>query len=573
MQQRILERENLQILYPQYNNFLRYMEPAQPNSRTIAEAMVAQQQYMSLCSCQSGEKVMFQCIDTNCPNHHLQRLYCVRCMNPYKHNHLAGTIFVQNQDLSQMWNKLRSDIRSMIESISQFLKTHGDLVQLLDACLTQAQSQFTFAAKFEQLKEFQQQLEQFYLAYVQENSVKGEILKLQEVNQQLELFQAKLSEVSYMSEIGAKALWRFHSEVLHMVSPQRVLESMSIDNVKIYLRLRLQRIQLQITNLIKKPSPTPQDYINTLNDATVDQAQIYLMNELNQIVAQNELDSQQILKVDALRSELDSIGVSLMFALVKNDFEHLRGTILEQQATQIAQLQAYNQELEQRIERQFRESQAQNDAILRQQTEDLQQKAENEKLERIQIEKRLAIIEEEKRLELMIKFEDSVILSDVSKKKQVEQYFKQNLDRLCQANLLFRGSRDGYTATDFHRLCDNKGPTITIIKTNCGRTIGGYTAQNWDQSSSYKNDSSAWLFNLSYQNRFKVSSSSNANYGGSSYGPTFGGGHDLYMVANFKQGCSCSAHSYNYEGQSNILQGASSSFTTLEVEVYGVTVK
>src|SRR5205823_4982556 len=41
--------------------------------------------------------------------------------------------------------------------------------------------------------------------------------------------------------------------------------------------------------------------------------------------------------------------------------------------------------------------------------------------------------------------------------------------------LLLRGSRDGFTSKDFHRLCDNKGPTVTIIKVKGnGKLIGGY---------------------------------------------------------------------------------------------------
>jgi hypothetical protein len=38
--------------------------------------------------------------------------------------------------------------------------------------------------------------------------------------------------------------------------------------------------------------------------------------------------------------------------------------------------------------------------------------------------------------------------------------------------LLYKGSRDGFNAKDFHRLCDNKGPTITVIRTRQGRIFG-----------------------------------------------------------------------------------------------------
>ncbi len=41
--------------------------------------------------------------------------------------------------------------------------------------------------------------------------------------------------------------------------------------------------------------------------------------------------------------------------------------------------------------------------------------------------------------------------------------------------LLYRGSRDGWTPKDFHRLCDGKSPTITLFKVKNGPCIGGYT--------------------------------------------------------------------------------------------------
>jgi hypothetical protein len=46
--------------------------------------------------------------------------------------------------------------------------------------------------------------------------------------------------------------------------------------------------------------------------------------------------------------------------------------------------------------------------------------------------------------------------------------------------LLYRGSRDGWTSKDFHRLCDGKSPTISLLKIKNGLfkkgpCIGGYT--------------------------------------------------------------------------------------------------
>ena len=52
--------------------------------------------------------------------------------------------------------------------------------------------------------------------------------------------------------------------------------------------------------------------------------------------------------------------------------------------------------------------------------------------------------------------------------------------------LLFRGSRDRMINAKFHKLCDNQGPLLAIIKTNKDILIGGFC------SISYKNDNSGW---------------------------------------------------------------------------------
>ena len=44
--------------------------------------------------------------------------------------------------------------------------------------------------------------------------------------------------------------------------------------------------------------------------------------------------------------------------------------------------------------------------------------------------------------------------------------------------LIFQASSDGKSAEDFHRCCDNKGPTLVVIQS--GQYIfGGYTSKSW----------------------------------------------------------------------------------------------
>jgi hypothetical protein len=65
--------------------------------------------------------------------------------------------------------------------------------------------------------------------------------------------------------------------------------------------------------------------------------------------------------------------------------------------------------------------------------------------------------------------------------KQLQKW----LGEKCKWNLCYRASRDGWSAQDFHRHCDNKGPTVVLVKANdC--IFGGYTDQNWKSPRSSK---------------------------------------------------------------------------------------
>ncbi|KAG9294310.1 hypothetical protein G9A89_001815 [Geosiphon pyriformis] len=63
--------------------------------------------------------------------------------------------------------------------------------------------------------------------------------------------------------------------------------------------------------------------------------------------------------------------------------------------------------------------------------------------------------------------------------------------------LLLRGSRDGFSPADFHRLCDNKGSTVSVIKVKgTGQLIGGYTPEPWYSRAAYINGEGSFIFSL-----------------------------------------------------------------------------
>ena len=79
-------------------------------------------------------------------------------------------------------------------------------------------------------------------------------------------------------------------------------------------------------------------------------------------------------------------------------------------------------------------------------------------------------------------FKDSVILSS-DQRQTLVNWLKDTLTSASfNYTLLYRASRDGWYAANFHSCCDNKGPTVTVAK--CGNYIfGGYTEQPWENPS------------------------------------------------------------------------------------------
>jgi len=80
---------------------------------------------------------------------------------------------------------------------------------------------------------------------------------------------------------------------------------------------------------------------------------------------------------------------------------------------------------------------------------------------------------------------------------------KEFLEEICKwyecknLELLFRGTKDGITANDFHNKCDNQGPTVSLIKNDKDHIFGGYASISWTRIEGNKNAPKSFLFTLS----------------------------------------------------------------------------
>ena len=88
------------------------------------------------------------------------------------------------------------------------------------------------------------------------------------------------------------------------------------------------------------------------------------------------------------------------------------------------------------------------------------------------------LLDELKTIKTLKVFEESVILTDRYFRNVLIDWIPMEFVLTGEWRLLFRASRDGFTASAFHSACDNKGPTITVVKSG-GNIFGGFAENAW----------------------------------------------------------------------------------------------
>ncbi len=102
-------------------------------------------------------------------------------------------------------------------------------------------------------------------------------------------------------------------------------------------------------------------------------------------------------------------------------------------------------------------------------------------------------------------------------------------------------SVDGASASTFHSKCDGKGASVTVARLNSSGTLrlmGAYSPVAF-ASTGTANNPGTFIFSLtnSFQHGYRTgTSSSYTQYFSTSYGPTYGGGHDWYISSSMNSG-------------------------------------
>lgn len=146
---------------------------------------------------------------------------------------------------------------------------------------------------------------------------------------------------------------------------------------------------------------------------------------------------------------------------------------------------------------------------------------------------------------------------------------------------IFSKYNDGASSSTFHSKVDNKGRTFTLMQIINGsdvRIVGGYNSLSWLSNASYNYSAAgSFLFNLTSSTLYANSRFNYYTYNHTDYGPTWGGGHDLYINSTLSGGYANIGHTYgdynqyNTTSYQNSFTGSYSSWSVGELEVFTIS--
>ena len=165
-----------------------------------------------------------------------------------------------------------------------------------------------------------------------------------------------------------------------------------------------------------------------------------------------------------------------------------------------------------------------------------------------------------------------IIPNDYEKEKAIKNWINPPFKKI-KFELLFRKSRDGSSHTTFHKYCDNKGPSLTLVETSKGYKFGGYTPFSFksQEGHSPSNDNETFIFSLNLMKKFNKLKEESLVYFSPNAGPCFGkGGSDFYLKDNLDYGKTINC---SFLINSELTNGEYGKYNVNELEIYKVIIQ
>ena len=138
--------------------------------------------------------------------------------------------------------------------------------------------------------------------------------------------------------------------------------------------------------------------------------------------------------------------------------------------------------------------------------------------------------------------------------------------------LLYRGSEQGFTAKRFHELCDDKGPTLAVIKGN-NQVFGLFTELSWSAHKAHGHTEKTSTF------RYHFKDGQLHKYPHLFGPPILSSGVKLLVAGGFSILDKCHQTDQNYAiakrkyQQANTYLAGTNLFRVQELEIYKIAVK
>lgn len=269
---------------------------------------------------------------------------------------------------------------------------------------------------------------------------------------------------------------------------------------------------------------------------------IILGNSNNSIKEIN--DSELILSLNILNldSSYREKNLELFKKLQNKDF------IIENLCQQIIELKANNKNMQNELNE------------VKQRLEKLEKNLKNNGVKDVNLDSK--IIQEKKELDLIIER-----LKKVNINKDGNNIIE---NKNISLNLLYRATKDGDNAKDFHSKCDKYKNNLTIIKTKKGYKFGGFTCESWDGNGD-KKDTNAFCFSLNKNKIYNWKKGKSSIFASPESGPVFGNCIFELKDQFLEMGGLCS-EDYFYDNQESQCEvnGEEEQFEVEEVEVFSV---
>ena len=149
----------------------------------------------------------------------------------------------------------------------------------------------------------------------------------------------------------------------------------------------------------------------------------------------------------------------------------------------------------------------------------------------------------------------SIIEEDKNNFELIEKWIEETINKKVKKyELIFKMSEYGTKSENFHEICNDKGPTLTLVKATKNKIFGGFTPLNWKNEGGCIQDKSnqTFIFSLNLKKKYSmIRENGDGVMCSKDNGPNFGN-CDFFLKKNMKEGATYANNYCNFLSNKNL---------------------